>query len=296
MWSASRSPPWAARRSPPIGRWSRRSATGFRPRASPGPTSSSGTSSAATWSAPATAPARATEAHVGIASVFPGTGFDPAVFYKNELIGMLIWGDSEFIRRDDDDLSAAARDAVARSGLDGSGTGDGTFDSNNGTQTSTKSYYASLLTRTCTKIVNVPVLTDNAYIGINGCLGSLALGAVDNNRRFQGPPDLRRPGHLRDPQPRLHAAQGGAPRARRAGGRVRGRAAFQSAVHTSRSARSTSGAIRSRSTRSSCPGWNGGARRRRSTRSAGRRTTSTTPPPNNLGTDDPARIQRIRIP
>ena len=55
-------------------------------------------------------------------------------------------------------------------------------------QTSNLSYYANLVTHICTKIVNVPVLTDNAPIGINGCLGSLALACVDNNRRFQGDP------------------------------------------------------------------------------------------------------------
>ena len=44
------------------------------------------------------------------------------------------------------------------------------------------------MTTLCTKIINVPVLTDNSYIGINGCLGSLALACVDNNRRFQGDP------------------------------------------------------------------------------------------------------------
>jgi hypothetical protein len=134
------------------------------------------------------APVRGSESHVGIASVFPGTGYDPTAFYKNELIGTLIWGDSEFIRGDDDDISSAARAAVNNKGF-----GDGMapvdpLDASTGIQTSNKSYYATLVSRTCTKIINVPVLTDNAYVGINGCLASLALGSVDNNRRFQGPP------------------------------------------------------------------------------------------------------------
>jgi uncharacterized protein (DUF362 family) len=55
-------------------------------------------------------------------------------------------------------------------------------------QTSDISHVARLVTTICTKIINVPVLTDNAYIGINGCMGSLALACVDNNRRFQGDP------------------------------------------------------------------------------------------------------------
>jgi hypothetical protein len=65
---------------------------------------------------------------------------------------------------------------------------DDALDGTAGVQTSNKSFYANLITRLCTKIVNVPVLTDNSYIGLNGCLGSLALGCVDNDRRFQGSP------------------------------------------------------------------------------------------------------------
>ncbi len=138
------------------------------------------------------APVRATDDHVGIASIFPGTGYDSTTFYKNEQIGTLIWGDSDFIHRDAADaLADAARNAVNANGYGGPGIGTAPvdpLDANSGIQSSDKSYYANLVTRTCTKIINVPVLTDNSYIGINGCLGSLALGCVDNNRRFQGDP------------------------------------------------------------------------------------------------------------
>ena len=135
-------------------------------------------------------PIRATSQHVGIASVFPGTGFDPITFYKNELIGTLIWGDSEFINRDDN-LAASTRAVVGRKGFNGGSsdsTADDSLDGISGGQTSNKSYYATMVTRVCSKIINVPVLTDNAYTGINGCLSSLALACVDNNRRFQGSP------------------------------------------------------------------------------------------------------------
>ena len=134
------------------------------------------------------APVDATDTHVGIASVFPGTGYDPSVFYKNEQVGTLIWGDSEFIQRGDG-LSDAARAAVAnRPYGGGDSTITDTLDGSAPLQSSDKSYYANLMTRICTKIVNIPVLTDNSYIGIDGCLGSLALASVDNNRRFQGDP------------------------------------------------------------------------------------------------------------
>jgi hypothetical protein len=135
-------------------------------------------------------PVQGSDAHVGIASIFPGTGYDPAVVYKNNLVGSLIWGDSEFASVDPTaDLMDAAQGAVNAKGFgDTPATSSGDALSGGGFQTSTKSHYANLVTNICTKIINVPVLTDNNYIGINGCLGSLALGCVDNNRRFQGDP------------------------------------------------------------------------------------------------------------
>jgi len=138
------------------------------------------------------APVSPTDSHVGIAAIFPGTGYDPDAIYKTELLGTLIWGDSEFIRHDDDDLAQAASDAVknkAFGGNSGSGSvGDDSLTDSSLPQTSNRSHFARLVTTLCTKIINVPVLTDNSYIGINGCLGSLALACVDNNRRFQGDP------------------------------------------------------------------------------------------------------------
>ena len=148
------------------------------------------------------APVAATDTHVGIASIFPGTGYDPDATYKSELLGTLIWGDSEFIRHDND-LDAAASDAVKSKGYGDSSTpaskvvsaiGDDTLTGGTiAPQTSSSSHFARLVTTICTKIINVPVLTDNAYIGINGCLGSLALASVDNNRRFQGDPTFGDP-------------------------------------------------------------------------------------------------------
>ena len=141
-------------------------------------------------------PAPATDSRVGIASIFPGTGYDPDAVYKNEILGSLIWGDSEFIRHgdDDDELSRAASEAVKNkaygdnSGVSGASSGDNSLANSSIPQTSNRSHFARLVTTLCTKIINVPVLTDNSYIGMNGCLGSLALACVDNNRRFQGDP------------------------------------------------------------------------------------------------------------
>jgi hypothetical protein len=142
-------------------------------------------------------PVSASDSHVGIASVFPGTGYDPDVVYKNGILGKLIWGDSEFVRHDDD-FADAIREAVKNKAFGGDTTpdpagNDDPLTTSSIPQTSNKSHYARIVTTLCTKIINVPVLTDNAYIGIDGCLGSLALGSVDNDRRFQGDPSYGDP-------------------------------------------------------------------------------------------------------
>jgi hypothetical protein len=139
-------------------------------------------------------PEPATESHVAIDSVFPGTGYDPDVVYKTEILGTLIWGDSEFIRSSEEDLLRSATQAVRNKAFGGNtagglgGDGDDSLLNPSAPQTSNRSHYARLVTTLCTKIINVPVLTDNAYVGINGCMASLALGCVDNDRRFFGDP------------------------------------------------------------------------------------------------------------
>ena len=146
-------------------------------------------------------PVDATDTHVGIASIFPGTGYDPDAIYKNDMIGTLIWGDSEFIRRNVDPLSDALNASVKKKGFSDDSTGappptagDDPLDAIAApAQTSVNSHFARLVSTICTKIINVPVLTDNPYMGIEGCLGSLALASVDNNRRFVGDPSYGDP-------------------------------------------------------------------------------------------------------
>jgi len=105
----------------------------------------------------------ATDNQPAVASIVPGNYYDPAVFYKNGIIGNLIWGDYMFNQSVDSDF----------------------FDSS---RIVSRSYYTKFVTRTCTKLINVPALNYNELFGIDGCLSSLAFGCVDNNRRFQGPP------------------------------------------------------------------------------------------------------------
>ena len=105
----------------------------------------------------------ATGAHAAIASIVPSNNYDPDVYYKNEMVGNLMWGDYRFLQS----VSYGNFDPASVANL---------------------SYYTKFVTQICTKLINVPVLTDNRLVGMNGCLSSLALGCVDNNRRFQGPP------------------------------------------------------------------------------------------------------------
>ena len=137
-----------------------------------------------------------TDTHVGIASIFPGTGYDPDAVYQNGMLGTLIWGDSEFVLHNDDllqEASEAVKNKPYGYTVAGGLGGDDSLTGASIPQTSNRSHFARLVTTICTKIINVPVLTDNSYIGINGCLGSLALACVDNNRRFQGDPSYGDP-------------------------------------------------------------------------------------------------------
>ena len=105
----------------------------------------------------------ATGSQASVQSIVPGNNYDPDVFYRNGIIGNLIWGDYQF--------SASINSF--------------NFDSN---EILTRSYYAKFVTKTCTKLVNVPVLSCNEYFGLDGCISNMAIGSTDNNRRIQGPP------------------------------------------------------------------------------------------------------------
>ncbi|HUB66970.1 MAG TPA: hypothetical protein VL981_05750 [Candidatus Methylacidiphilales bacterium] len=98
-----------------------------------------------------------------IESVVPDNNYDPSVFYRNGMIGNLIWGDFMFSQ------------LPGLSGADAS-------------QVVARSYYTKFVTQICTKLINVPVLTDDQLGGIHGCMSSLALDSIDNNRRFRGRP------------------------------------------------------------------------------------------------------------
>lgn len=87
-----------------------------------------------------------------VVSAIPN-GWDAEAFYESRLVGKLIWGDLGFGKESE--------------GL------------------ATRSHLPKVLTRTITKLINVPVLQDHEAAGIAGCLYNISLGAVDNARRFE---------------------------------------------------------------------------------------------------------------
>lgn len=114
-------------------------------------------------------------------AVIPGEGFDEGQFYLNEYLGRLIWGDHLFKRvMEKKDLRKLAEESAQ------SKSGESTTEGLGGVedQTSNKSFFAKLLTQKCTKIVNIASFMDHETVGIWGTLSSLALGSVDNTRRF----------------------------------------------------------------------------------------------------------------
>jgi hypothetical protein len=87
------------------------------------------------------------------------TGYDPTNFYQPDtvVIGSLVWGDLEFGQTN----QTAGR----------------------------KSFVTKIVSRQLTKIINIAPLLNEESIGVCGQLYSLALGSVDNTRRFEGDPD-----------------------------------------------------------------------------------------------------------
>jgi uncharacterized protein (DUF362 family) len=80
-------------------------------------------------------------------------GWDATAFYEHRVVGRLVWGDLLFGKMESD--------------ID------------------TRSHLPLVLTKTITKLINVPVLHDHDSCGIAGCLYNISVGAVDNQRRFE---------------------------------------------------------------------------------------------------------------
>ena len=58
--------------------------------------------------------------------------------------------------------------------------------------TSSVSHFSKIVANEVTKIINLPVLSDNVRNGVAGCLYNVTIPNIDNWRRFGLPPDYRR--------------------------------------------------------------------------------------------------------
>ena len=99
-------------------------------------------------------------AHLGVRVAGSAeTGYDPANFYLPDtvVIGSLVWGDLEF---------GKTGDSIGR-----------------------KSFLTKIVSQQITKIISIAPLLNQEDIGVCGHLYSLALGSVDNTRRFESDPN-----------------------------------------------------------------------------------------------------------
>lgn len=98
-----------------------------------------------------------------LVGVDPVTGYDPGAQVSAPVLGKLIWGDRKF--------GNLAGETFAER-LEG---GDGL---------SSQSFFAKVLSKEVTKVINVPSLTDSFLTGINGALANMTVANLDNWRRF----------------------------------------------------------------------------------------------------------------
>ncbi|NJK90596.1 MAG: DUF362 domain-containing protein [Blastochloris sp.] len=107
----------------------------------------------------------------------------PQKTYFNEVVGQLIWGDLDFVGKN---APLLPMDQLLNSNSESVQDKDGQ-KKESPKQISNRSYYTTILTQKITKLINIPVMSDHQRVGLNGCIASLALASVDNQRRFQTP-------------------------------------------------------------------------------------------------------------
>jgi uncharacterized protein (DUF362 family) len=98
-----------------------------------------------------------------VRAIDPPRGYDRAAVFTAPVLGKLIWGDLLF------------REKVRRA--------DGRRATESD-QLSSTSHLATILSRDVTKVINVPVLTEEAGCGVAGALYNMTVPNVDNWRRF----------------------------------------------------------------------------------------------------------------
>jgi len=97
-----------------------------------------------------------------VANVPPITGFDRTAIFSAPVLGKLIWGDALF---------AEKQGKLGKKIVEAD-------------QLSSNSCLASVLSKQVTKIINVPVLSDEAGCGVAGAIYNMTVPNIDNWRRF----------------------------------------------------------------------------------------------------------------
>jgi uncharacterized protein (DUF362 family) len=106
--------------------------------------------------------------------------YDPKEFVTSPIAGQLIFGDLQFLGKQ----PASLKEELDADPKDKNHTRRPTRDN-----LSARSHISRVLTQTVTKVINVPVLADNAYCGLSGALFNMTIQNVDNWRRLAQPPE-----------------------------------------------------------------------------------------------------------
>ena len=101
--------------------------------------------------------------------------YDPKAVITSAILGKLIYGDLLFTAKAPDTLRGEFRAEPVVPDKKRAGSIDNLSD---------ESHLSSVLTRVVTKVINVPVLSDNAYCGLSGALFNMTIQNLDNWRRL----------------------------------------------------------------------------------------------------------------
>jgi hypothetical protein len=101
--------------------------------------------------------------------------YDPKAVITSAILGKLIYGDLLFAAKAPDTLRGEFRAEPVAPDRKRARTSDNLSD---------ESHLSSVLTRVVTKVINVPVLSDNAYCGLSGALFNMTIQNLDNWRRL----------------------------------------------------------------------------------------------------------------
>ena len=113
--------------------------------------------------------------NVGYRLMWSEGNYDPKAVITSAVLGKLIYGDLLFTAKTPDTLRGEFRTEPVVPDKKRARSIDNLSD---------ESHLSSVLTRVVTKVINVPVLADNAYCGLSGALFNMTIQNLDNWRRL----------------------------------------------------------------------------------------------------------------